>query len=108
MPEAPSRRKAASPKIDPQQSIDEVAIEHEELLLALNVREESKAAAAQFRKAGDSVRTIVAEDLAEHAGKLIRVGQFTFEILDDPGGNEVQGYVTTGGIKPRRIRREEG
>ena len=86
--------------------IDEVLVENDELLLALEEREKHREAVGLHRKATVIVKEIVAE-MGEHAGKLVRCGRFTFEVVDDPGGNEVAGYETKPGIKPKKIRVEE-
>ena len=57
-----TRKKKSSktnPTPDPQTSFDEVVVEDEELLLALETREANRAAVSTHRKATDVVKEIV-------------------------------------------------
>ncbi len=112
---APPKKKKAPPKkkardqlkSDPQLHIDEVEIENSELLESLDLLFETKEAAAENRKARASIADITVKELEQFEGKRVRIGRYALEIHNDPGGVEVQGYTTTGGIKAKKISAAE-
>lgn len=97
----------ASGKVDPQMEFEEIPFENVDLLKALEDREDCKAAVGTHRKASAKIKDLVAEFPLKLIGKRVRVGRFTFSVVNDPGGDERGGYTTHGGIKPKKIRADE-
>ena len=97
----------ASGKVDPQMEFEEIPFENVDLLAALEAREECKGAVGTHRKASAKIKDMVAEFPPKLIGKRVRVGRFTFNVVNDPGGDEREGYQTKPGIKPKKIRADK-
>ena len=98
---------ATAPVVDPQTTITETKIDDPKMEELLERREALKAAVSENRKISKDFANMIAERFEGTTEAQIRVGRFTFTVVNDPGGTEVQGYTTEGGVKARRIQADE-
>jgi hypothetical protein len=94
-----------APKNDPQIAMDEVIVDDADLLSALRAREDMKEKVSAYRFLDKRVKQLIPLD-DEYVGHKVRCGEFTWLVIDDPGGKEVSGYETKAGKKVRKLRAE--